>query len=114
MSGHRGAAAARRFADGQLEVDGTTAIYSGKHLKTAAYPVHIMTNHDPIDIAIAAMRLYAETHPRPPHVTQAQAAEMLGLSAPTVRRLVRSGVLRLNRAGMIPIGEIDRAVASGI
>lgn len=72
-----------------------------------------MTNHDPIDIAIAAMRLYAETHPRPPHVTQAQAAEMLGLSAPTVRRLVRSGVLRLNRAGMIPIGEIDRAVASG-
>ena len=24
------------------------------------------------------------------------------------------GVLRLNRAGMIPIGEIDRAVASGI
>ena len=69
-----------------------------------------MTNHDPIDIAIAAMRLYAETHPRPPHVTQAQAAEMLGLSAPTVRRLVRSGVLRLNRAGMIPIGDLDRSV----
>lgn len=45
-----------------------------------------MTNHDQIDIAIAAMRLYAETHPRPPHVTQSQAAEMLGLSAPTGRR----------------------------
>lgn len=73
-----------------------------------------MTNHDHIDIAIAAMRLYAETHPRPPHVTQSQAAEMLGLSAPTVRRLVRSGMLRLNRAGLIPIGEIDRAVAPGL
>ncbi len=48
---------------------------------------------DPMQIAIQAVRLYAETHPRPSHVTQQQAAEMLGLSAPTVGRLVRAGTL---------------------
>lgn len=29
------------------------------------------------EIALKAVQLYAEMHPRPPHVTQAQAAEML-------------------------------------
>jgi len=28
------------------------------------------------EIALKAVQLYAEMHPRPPHVTQAQAAEM--------------------------------------
>lgn len=64
-----------------------------------------MTEH--IEIAVKAVRLYAETHPRPPHVTQKQASEMLGLSAPTVSKMVRAGRLRLNGAGMIPIGQID-------
>ena len=32
--------------------------------KTAAYPVDTMTNHDQIDIAIAAMRLYCRDAPR--------------------------------------------------
>ena len=27
-----------------------------------------------LDIALRAVQLYAETHPRPPHVTQSQAA----------------------------------------
>ena len=63
-----------------------------------------------IETAIKAVRLYAETHPRPPHVTQAQACEMLRLSAPTVRRLIRSGALRLNAAGMIPVSEVDRVI----
>lgn len=60
-----------------------------------------------IEIAKHAVRLYAETHPRPPHVTQRQAAEMLGLSAPTVSKLVKAGKLRLNGAGLIPINEVD-------
>lgn len=66
-----------------------------------------------IELAAKAVQLYAETHPRPPHVTQSQAAEMIGVSRPTVSRLVKSGSLRLNRCGLIPIGEIDRALAVG-
>lgn len=64
-----------------------------------------------LEIATKAVRLYAESHPRPPHVTQAQACEMLRLSSPTVRRLIRSGALRLNAAGMIPVSEVDRLIA---
>lgn len=63
-----------------------------------------------LSIARAAVQLYAETHPRPPHVTQAQAAKMLGLSRPTVHKLVRAGTLRLDACGLIPIQEVDRAV----
>lgn len=63
-----------------------------------------------LETAIAAVRIYAESHPRPPHVTQAQACDMLRLSAPTVRRLIRSGALRLNSAGMIPVAEVDRLI----
>ena len=37
-----------------------------------------------LQIALAAVRLYAETHPRPTQVTQTQAAQMLGLSRITV------------------------------
>lgn len=61
-----------------------------------------------LDIAYRAVRLYAETHPRPCQVTQRQAAEMLGRSEPTVGRMVKTGVIKLNSAGMIPITEIDR------
>lgn len=63
-----------------------------------------------VQIAAAAVRLYAESHPRPPHVTQAQAAEMLGLSRPTVGKMVRAGVLRLNSCGLIPIMQVDAAL----
>lgn len=59
-----------------------------------------------------AVQLYAETHPRPIHVTQKQAAEMLGLSAPTVGRLVKCGQLRLNGAGLIPVSQIDALLLS--
>lgn len=63
---------------------------------------------EPLDIALKAVQLYAETHPRPPHVTQRQAALMLQRSTPTINRMVKDGVLRLNALGMIPISEIDR------
>ena len=36
-----------------------------------------MSDEKTIEIAMAAERMYAEAHPRPPHVTQEQAAEML-------------------------------------
>lgn len=59
------------------------------------------------EIAVQAVRLYAETHPRPPHVTQRQAAEMLHVSAPTIAKIIKSGKLRLNGMGLIPIGQVD-------
>lgn len=65
-----------------------------------------------LDIAVRAVQLYAETHPRPTQVTQAQAAHMLGLSEPTVRKLVRAGVLPLNKCGRIPIEAVDAARAA--
>lgn len=65
-----------------------------------------------IDIALKAIQLYAETHPRPPQVTQKQACEMLGLSHPTVRSLMRSGAIKMNECGLIPITEIDRVLAA--
>jgi len=67
---------------------------------------------DPIEIAHTAVRLYAETHPRPPQVTQSQAAQMLGISRATVSRMVRGGQIRLNGCGMIPTSEIDRVLAA--
>ena len=67
-----------------------------------------MTNHDQIDIAIAAMRLYAETHPRPPHVTQSQAAEILDvLPAPTFTER------DMETAIAVPITERLRAIKIG-
>ena len=64
------------------------------------------------EIAVRAVRLYAESHPRPPHVTQKQAAEMLYLSSKTVSKLVSSGAIKLNGAGLIPVSEIDRIIAA--
>ncbi len=73
-----------------------------------------MNNEQPsgFEIAIQAVGAYAEMHPRPTHVNQTQAAQMLGLSHPFVRKLVRSGVVRLNDCGQIPIEEVDRARAA--
>ena len=64
-----------------------------------------------LQIAAHAVRLYAESHPRPSHVTQAQACEIIGKSHPTVRKMIRTGELRINAAGMIPMSEIDRVLA---
>jgi len=65
-----------------------------------------------LEIAVQAVRLYAETHPRPSCVNQTQAGEMLGLSHVTVSRMVRDGRIKLNGIGQIPISEIDRLLAA--
>lgn len=54
------------------------------------------------------IQLIKDTHPRPSQVTLKQAAEMLNVSEPTARKLVRAGELKPNNAGMIPIAEIDK------
>lgn len=64
-----------------------------------------------LEIATKAVQLYAETHPRPPHVNQKQAASMLGFSEKTVSVMVKDGRLKLNECLMIPITEIDRVLA---
>lgn len=66
--------------------------------------------NDLVMAAELAVRRYAESHPRPAQVTQTQAAEMLGLSRPTIAKMLRAGTLRLNKFGLIPISEIDRAL----
>ena len=56
-----------------------------------------------------AVLLALSMRPRPTQVNQTQAAEMLGLSRITVGKLLRSGVLRLNACGLIPIEQVDAA-----
>ncbi|WP_454056076.1 DNA-binding protein [Cupriavidus sp. Marseille-Q8015] len=68
-----------------------------------------MTEIDLIErTATRAVELYASKHPRPTQVTMKQAAEMLGLSVPTVRKLMKAGAMSLNRCGQIPIEQVDR------
>lgn len=65
-----------------------------------------------IETALKAVQLYAETHPRPTHVNLGQAAEMLGVSRVTLRKIIATGEIRLNAFGMIPIEQIDRTRAA--
>lgn len=69
-----------------------------------------MTSQEELSIAIKAVQIYAETHPRPTQVNQLQAAEMLGLSHVTLRKMIRAGTIKTNAIGQIPISEIDRAL----
>ncbi|AOJ93134.1 Helix-turn-helix domain protein [Burkholderia multivorans] len=71
-----------------------------------------MTQLEELKLARQAVQLYAESHPRPVHVTQTQAAEMLGITARTVHTLVRTGKLKLNGLGRIPIAQIDELIAA--
>ncbi|WP_454763384.1 helix-turn-helix domain-containing protein [Cupriavidus campinensis] len=64
------------------------------------------------ETAMRAVELYAAQHPRPTQVNIKQAAEMLGLSAPTVRKLMKAGEMSLNRCGLIPIEQVDRVRAT--
>lgn len=68
---------------------------------------------DVLNIAVTAVRLYAESHPRPAQVTQSQAAEMLGISRHTLSKMVRAGTVRLNKCGLVPISEVDRVLSAG-
>ena len=60
---------------------------------------------DTLQIAEAAVRRYAESRPRPRHVTKVQAAEMLEISRPTLNKLIAAGTVRLNACGLIPISD---------
>jgi predicted transcriptional regulator len=67
---------------------------------------------DELKVAVRAVQIYAERHPRPVHVNQVQAAQMIGVSARTISNYIKSGAIRLNKCGMIPIGQIDALIAT--
>jgi len=61
-----------------------------------------------LELLQQAFELYAARRPRPVQVTITQAAQMLGLSRPTVRNLMKAGKLSFNGCGLIPIEQVDR------
>lgn len=63
-----------------------------------------------LQIAVKAVQMYAETHPRPSHVSQKQAANMLNRTKQTISAMVKDGRIKLNDCGMIPITEIDKVL----
>lgn len=71
-----------------------------------------MNEVNELKTAVRAVQLYAERHPRPVQVTITQAAQMLGLSRPTVRNLMKAGKLSFNGCGLIPIEQVDRLLLS--
>lgn len=72
-----------------------------------------MNQETVLEIAVKAVQLYAEAHPRPSQVTQEQAAEMAGVSRMTIHRMIKAGQLKLNKFGRIPTVEIDRVIKAG-
>ncbi|KVE37388.1 hypothetical protein WS69_11095 [Burkholderia sp. BDU5] len=71
-----------------------------------------MSELDALHIATKAVDIYAARHPRPPHVTITQAAEMVGKSRQTVSAMLTRYRIRLNKFGQIPIEAIDRLLAA--
>lgn len=55
-----------------------------------------------------AVRVALAMHPQPAQVTQKQAAQMLGLSEPTIRKMILDKKIQLNDVGQVPISEINR------
>jgi len=64
-------------------------------------------------VVVKAIELYVARHPRPSQVTQEQAAEMVGVSRATINRMIKAGVLTLNKFGKVPVEEIDKALLPG-
>lgn len=82
-----------------------------RHTDTRARQDPALTDKQMLLLIKRAIVEFERETKRPPHVTQAQAADMLGLSSATVGKLVRTGELRLNGYGRIPIGQIDMFLA---
>ncbi|MBY4833667.1 DNA-binding protein [Burkholderia dolosa] len=72
-------------------------------------PRACLSESEIVRIASRAVELFKQQHPHPTHVTQMQAAEMLGISRWTVSKMVKTSNLKLNRCGLVPIEQIDRA-----
>lgn len=92
-----------------IEGDSPSRLLPGAHNEAHAGS---MTEADVIRIVHRALDLYKSRHPRPIQVNMTQAAKMLGLSVPTVRKLVHTGKLRFDKCGLIPIEQVDNLLAA--
>ncbi len=70
-----------------------------------------MTEQEMIWVARIVTKTMMAEHPRPTQVNAVQAAEMLSLCPQTVRRMIKDGRLPINKCGLIPVVEVDRALA---
>jgi len=71
-----------------------------------------LTEHRIAEMAARrAIEMMAVMKPRPSSVNKTQASEMLNISLPTLRRLLATGAIRLNKAGMISTVDIDTFLA---
>lgn len=97
-----------------IDVEQCARLMSPIHVggPTDAGHTDAIAESDVLRIAARAVQLYAERHPRPIQVNMRQAAEMLGLSHPTVRKLMHCGKLRFNKCGLIPIEQVDKLLAA--
>jgi hypothetical protein len=65
-----------------------------------------------IDLIDKAIERFAAKHPRPHTVNYGQACTMLGITRPTLTKLIASRTIKTNALGEIPITEIDQAIAA--
>lgn len=70
--------------------------------------LNIAESDDIRKIIAETVKYYASAHPRPTQVSQRQAAEMLGISHPTLTKRIAAGQIKLNKNGLISITEVDR------
>ncbi|MFT4068959.1 helix-turn-helix domain-containing protein [Paraburkholderia sp.] len=71
-----------------------------------------LTEAELLRIVERAIDIYEAQSPRPPHVTIKEAAKTLGLSRQTVSKMLHAGQFKHNKCGLIPIEQIDAALAS--
>lgn len=71
-----------------------------------------MSEDQLLQVALKAVQIHSEIHPRPPQVTQQQAADMLGMSRHTVAKMVKAGIIKLNKCGLITVTDVDALLAS--
>lgn len=69
------------------------------------------TEEEILRIIDEAISLFEKREKRPVHVTGKVAATMLGVSPRTISNMLKTGELRYNRCGRIPIEQIDMAGA---
>lgn len=80
--------------------------------------VTLITRADLESVILEAARRGAEEalrsmpKDRPAQVNYTEAGRLLGRSRQTVANMARAGLIKLNAAGLIPIGEIDRVLSA--
>ena len=61
-------------------------------------------------VAKAILRMPKRDQPRPFHVNIKQACEITGFGRTKIDTLLKTGILKLNKGGLIPISQIDELI----